>query len=124
MQKYESLFIFNPGLEEDKLKKKIEEVKKYVISKKGKVENIKETGRVNLAYPIKKCLEGINVVLDLEISPEVVDKFKNKFVFDGLIFIISKKLLLYDNEEVIEDKVARSYLLNKYLVMKFKKKCS
>jgi small subunit ribosomal protein S6 len=85
MQKYESLFIFHPELKEEKLKKKIEEVKKYITSQKGKIENIKEPNRENLAYPIKKCLEGLHLVLDFEMSPEVVDQFKKKFLKDEKI---------------------------------------
>jgi small subunit ribosomal protein S6 len=85
MRKYESLFIFHPEVEDDKLKAKIEEVKKYVTSQKGKVENIKEDGRVNLAYPIKKCQEGINVTFDLDMPAETVDVFRKKFTKDEKI---------------------------------------
>ena len=85
MRKYESLFIFNPALEEDKLKKKVEDIEKYITSNKGKVESTKEAVRANLAYPIRKCLEGIHVVLNFEMSPEAVDQFKKMFLKDETI---------------------------------------
>lgn len=93
MRKYEGLFTFHPEIEEDNLKAKVEEVKKYITSKKGKVENINENGRVNLAYPIKKCKEGINVTFNLEMPAETVDIFKKKFTKDEKIlryFILRK----------------------------------
>ena len=85
MRKYEVFFIFHSELDEDKLKKKIEEVKKYITSQKGKVVDVKELGRENLPYSIKKCIEGINVVMDMEISPETVDSFKKRFLKDEQI---------------------------------------
>ncbi len=88
MRKYEGLFIFHPKLEEDKLKQKIEEIEKYITSNKGKIENKKEAVRTNLPYPIKKCLEGIHVVLSFEMSPEAVDELKKKFLKDESILRI------------------------------------
>ncbi len=85
MRKYEALFIFHPQIEEDKLKKKVEEVEKYITSQKGKIEKTKEAVRGNLAYPIKKCLEGIHVIWDFEMSPEAVDQFKKIFLKDEKI---------------------------------------
>ena len=85
MRKYEGLFIFHPELEKDKLKNKIEEVGKYITSKNGKIENTKEAVRTNLPYPIKKCLEGMHVVLNFEMSPEAVDELKKKFLKDESI---------------------------------------
>lgn len=85
MRKYESLFIFHPQTEEDKLKKKVEEVEKYIVSQKGKLEKTKEPIREKLPYPIKKCLEGIQVIFNFEMFPEAVDELKKKFLKDESI---------------------------------------
>lgn len=85
MRKYESLFIFHPELEEDNLKKKIVEIEKYITSNKGKIENTKEASRGNLAYPIKKCSEGILVTLNFEMPTEEINQFKKRFLKDEKI---------------------------------------
>jgi small subunit ribosomal protein S6 len=82
MRKYESVFIFHPDLEEDRLKKKIEEVEKYIASNNGKTGKIKDTIREKLPYPIKKCSEGQYVIFDFEVTPNAVDELKKKFLKD------------------------------------------
>lgn len=93
MRKYEGIFIFHPQTDETVLKKKLEEVGKYITSQKGKVEKIKEPLREKLPYPIKKCREGLYVVIDFEVSPEAVDELKKKFLKDEsfLRYTIIKK---------------------------------
>ena len=93
MRKYEGLFIFHPQTEEDQLKKKVEEVGKYITSQKGKVEKTKDPFRERLPYPIKKCQEGIYVIFDFEMSPEALDELKKKFLKDESIlrYTIIKK---------------------------------
>ncbi len=82
MRKYEIVFIFHPDLEEARLKKKIEEVEKYIASNKGKTGKIKDPIREKLPYPIKKCSEGQYVIFDFEMAPEAVAELKKKFLKD------------------------------------------
>ena len=82
MRKYESVFIFHPGLEEEKLNNKIKEVEKFISERKGKVENINKVGREKLPYPMRKSTEGLYVIFDFEFSPEDADDFKKRFLKD------------------------------------------
>ncbi len=82
MQKYEGFFIFHPQTEEDGLKRKIEEVERYIISQKGTVEKSKDPFRERLPYPIKKCQEGIYFISSFEIPLEAVDGLKKKYLKD------------------------------------------
>ena len=61
MNKYESVIIINPNLEQEATKavvKKFEDL----INTDGKVESINEIGKKRLAYEIKKFAEGYYVV--------------------------------------------------------------
>ena len=61
MNKYESVVIINPSLEEEGLKaviKKFEDL----INQNGKVEKVEELGKKKLAYEIKKNKEAYYVV--------------------------------------------------------------
>ena len=61
MNKYESVIIINPNVEETALKELIERFQN-LINTDGKVENVNELGKKKLAYEIKKNKEGYYVV--------------------------------------------------------------
>ena len=57
MNKYESIIIINPSVDEEGIKSLI---KKFtdIINNEGKVESVEELGKKRLAYEIKKNKEG------------------------------------------------------------------
>ena len=75
MRKYEGMIIIDPKLEEEKIKEKIEDVKK-IIEKKGKNEKIDEWGKRQLAYPIKKREEGYYLVIEFEADGSVIQDLR------------------------------------------------
>ena len=92
MNKYESVIIINPTLDEEGIKK-IEEKFTGLINENGKVENVNEMGRKKLAYEIKKNKEGFYVVLDFEAKPEFIAELERIYrITDEIIkFIVIKK---------------------------------
>lgn len=92
MNKYESVIIINPSLDEEGIKK-IEEKFTGLINENGKVENVNEMGRKKLAYEIKKNKEGFYVVLDFEAKPEFIAELERIYrITDEIIkFIVIKK---------------------------------
>ncbi|HDI82367.1 MAG TPA: 30S ribosomal protein S6 [candidate division WOR-3 bacterium] len=75
MRKYEGMIIIDPKLEEEKIKEKIEDVKK-IIEKKGKIEKIDEWGKRQLAYPINKREEGYYLVIEFEADGSVIQDLR------------------------------------------------
>ncbi len=75
MNKYESIIIINPSLEEQGIK---EVITKFtdLINDNGKVENVDEIGRKKLAYEIKKQSEGYYVVYTFEANPEFISELE------------------------------------------------
>ena len=75
MNKYESVIIINPNVEDDKVKALI---KKFtdLINNDGKVENVEEVGMKKLAYEIKKHSEGYYVVFTFEANPEHISELE------------------------------------------------
>ena len=92
MNKYESVIIINPSLDEEGIKK-IEEKFTGLINENGKVENVNEMGRKKLAYEIKKNKEGFYVVLDFEAKPEFIAELERIYrITDEILkFITIKK---------------------------------
>ena len=78
MNKYESVVIVNPNLEEESIKNL---VKKFsdLINTDGTVTSVEEMGRRKLAYEIKKQKEGFYVVIKFEAKPELIAELERNY---------------------------------------------
>ena len=92
MNKYETVFIANPNLEEEGIKALIEKFSE-LINKSGKVEKVDEVGKKKLAYEIKKNTEGYYVVIDFEAKPESIAELERNYrIMDDILkFIVVRK---------------------------------
>ena len=92
MNKYESVVIINPAVEDDKLKK-LEKTFTDLINKQGKVEKVEEVGKKKLAYEIKKNSEGIYVEFYFEAEPELIKELERNYrITDEVIkFMVIKE---------------------------------
>ena len=71
MNKYESVIIINPSVDDEKLKS-LEAQFTELINNDGKLTKIDELGKRKLAYDVKKNKEGIYVVLYFEANPTLI----------------------------------------------------
>ena len=78
MDKYEIMFIVKTTLEESVVKSTVESLTSIITDMKGKVENSKDMGQRELAYPIKKEFSGFYYVLTVEASHEAIAEFDRK----------------------------------------------
>ena len=92
MNKYESVVIINPNVEENGLKALIERFS-ALINTDGKVEQVNELGKKKLAYEIKKNKEGYYIVYDFEANPSLIAELERNYrITDEIIkFIVVKK---------------------------------
>ncbi len=92
MNKYESVIIVNPNVEENALKELIERFQ-TLINTDGKVEQVNELGKKKLAYEINKNKEGYYVVYDFEANPKLIAELERNYrITDEIIkFIVVKK---------------------------------
>ncbi|WP_017193356.1 30S ribosomal protein S6 [Vaccinium witches'-broom phytoplasma] len=74
MNKYEVMYILQPNLEEQNVKKIIDNVN-GIFTKEGKVAELKEMGLKELAYPIQKFNKGYYVWLLADSNSTVVAEF-------------------------------------------------
>ena len=91
MNKYESIIIINPSLEEQGIK---EVITKFtdLINSNGKVENVDEMGRRKLAYEIQKHSEGYYVVYTFEANPELIAELERIYrITDEILKFITTK---------------------------------
>ena len=92
MNKYESVIIINPSLEEEKIKALIEKFSK-LINKDGNVNSVEELGLKKLAYEIKKNKEGYYIVFKFEANPNLITELERVYrITDEVIkFIVVKE---------------------------------
>ncbi len=78
MNKYESIIIINPSVEEEKLK---ELVAKFsdMINKDGKLEKADNLGKKKLAYPVKKNAEGYYIVFYFTANPSLIAELERNY---------------------------------------------
>ena len=92
MNKYESVIIINPNLEEEAIKALIEKISN-LINTDGKVSSVEEIGKKKLAYEIKKNKEGFYVIFKFEANPELITELERVYrITDEVIkFIVVKE---------------------------------
>ena len=91
MNKYESVIIINPSVDEDKVKSLIDKFSD-LINKQGKVTKVDILGKKKLAYEVKKNKEGIYVVFYFEAEPTLIAELERNYrITDEVIkFIVVK----------------------------------
>jgi len=92
MNKYESVIIINPNVDEEAMKALVERFS-TLINSDGKVEKVDELGKKKLAYEIGKNKEGYYVVYDFEANPSLIAELERNYrITDEVIkFIVIKK---------------------------------
>lgn len=92
MNKYETVFIINPEVEDAGVKTLVEKFSN-LINNDGKVEKVEELGKKKLAYDIKKHTEGNYVVINFEANPELIKELERNYrITDEVIkFIVVRK---------------------------------
>ena len=92
MNKYESVIIVNPNLDEAGLKA-LEEKFTGLINENGKVESVENIGKKRLAYEIKKFKEGTYMLFNFESNPDSIKELERVYrITDDVIkFIVVRK---------------------------------
>ena len=78
MNKYESVIIINPSVDEEKVKSLVDRFSD-LINKQGKVEKVDNLGKKKLAYEVKKNKEGIYVVFYFEAEPSLIAELERNY---------------------------------------------
>ncbi len=88
MNKYESVIIVNPNVDEDKLKS-LENTITELVNKDGKMDKVEELGKKKLAYEVKKNKEGIYVAFYFEGNPTLIAELERNYrIIDEIIKFI------------------------------------
>ena len=94
MNKYESVIIINPSVDEEGIKTVIAKFTD-LINNDGKVESVNEIGKKRLAYEIMKNKEGYYTVFNFEAKPELIAELERNYRIDDNIM----KFITIKNED-------------------------
>ena len=75
MKKYEIMYILKSSLDDAARKAQIEKLHGIITKNGGKVNNVNEWGLRDLAYPIKKEINGYYVVIKIEAENVALKEF-------------------------------------------------
>lgn len=78
MNKYESIIIINPSVDEEQIKALTTKFTD-MINSDGKVEKAENLGKKKLAYPVKKNAEGYYVVFNFTANPSIIAELERNY---------------------------------------------
>ena len=92
MNKYESIIIVNPKLNEIQ-QNEIENKYKKIINKNGNVISIENIGKKRLAYEVKKNKEGIYIEINFTSEASFIAELERQYKIDENVikFIVIRK---------------------------------
>ena len=93
MRKYESIFILDPDLEDDKAQSAVEKIKGIVTQDGGEIIKLEDWGKRKLAYEIKKKSRGHYFLFHFSGTPALLFELERNYrVMDAVIKYQSVRL--------------------------------
>lgn len=78
MNKYETVFIMNTEVTEQRRKEVVEKIESY-ISENGEITKVDDMGVRRLAYEVKKQKQGYYYVIEFKTKPENITELERIF---------------------------------------------
>ena len=93
MKKYETIFILDPDLEDEKIQSAVEMVKGIITQANGEILKVEDWGKRKLAYTVKKKLRGHYYLIHFSGPPALLTELERNFrVMDAVIKFQSVRL--------------------------------
>ncbi len=93
MNKYETLYVINPEMDDEAIKATVEKFSGIITANGGEIASTDEWGKRRLAYPIEYKNEGYYVLTTFEAPSELPKELERNFKNDENIlrFIVVRK---------------------------------
>ena len=93
MNKYESIYIIRPTVEEEGIKALIERFSNLIQQEGGQIENVDEWGKRRLAYPIDDLNEGYYVLVNFSAGPHLPEELERNYkITDDILRYLTIRL--------------------------------
>jgi small subunit ribosomal protein S6 len=85
MNKYETVYIISPTLDEEQVKAIVEKFSN-LVSANGELEKVEEWGKKKLAYEVQDQKEGYYVLLNFSANPDFPAELERNFkITEGIL---------------------------------------
>ena len=78
MHEYETVFILDPGLDENQVNEEVEKTSNLITNNGGKILDLQRWGRKRLAYEINKKRDGVYTLIKHESTGDVVKELERR----------------------------------------------
>ena len=85
MRKYEVIVTYDPDLNEQGVTEQLTKLRELIASFDGQVLKEENSGKIPLAYPMKKKSYGTYVLLIIEAKPEFVEEFTRQMRINDVV---------------------------------------
>jgi small subunit ribosomal protein S6 len=93
MNKYESIYIIRPTVEEEGIKALIERFSNLIQQEGGQIENVDEWGKRRLAYPIDDLNEGYYVLVNFSAESDLPEELERNYkITDDILRYLTIRL--------------------------------
>ncbi len=99
MRTYEALYIVSPELEDSAIQTVVAEVEGLITNSGGTIVRSDVWGKRKLAYPIKKHVDGVYVVLRFTANPDSIKRLEQQL---RLMETIIRFMVLYLDEKTLK----------------------
>lgn len=105
MRHYEIVFLVHPD-QSEQVSAMVERYTKVIEDGKGQVHRVEDWGRRRLAYTINKVHKAHYVMMNVEVSQEILDEIENLFRFNDAIIrnlVIKKSAAITDQSAMMKE---------------------
>jgi small subunit ribosomal protein S6 len=74
MRRYETIFILDPDLEDEKTQSTVEKVKGIITQSSGEILKVEDWGKRKLAYDVRKKPRGHYILIHFSGSPALLSE--------------------------------------------------
>ncbi len=93
MRQYETLFVLHPEVPEAQIREAIDRARRLIESMGGRVDQVREWGMRDLAYPIQKQSRGYYVVIEYTSSGDAVRELERTLrIADDVLRYVSVRM--------------------------------
>ena len=85
MREYETVFIVDPGCDDEQVDREVDTVKDVITQGSGQVVEVQVWGKRRLAYEIRKKKEGTYAFVRFKCGPSVLQELNRRFKLNELV---------------------------------------
>ncbi|WP_343128170.1 30S ribosomal protein S6 [Buchnera aphidicola (Takecallis taiwana)] len=85
MRHYEIVLMIHPDQTSEQLINIIHDYKKFIMKNSGLIHRFEDWGRRQLAYSINKVRKAYYILMNIELSPNIIKKLQEKCRFDDCV---------------------------------------